>query len=455
MATIYLIDDDENIRQTIRYTLKSKHQVTCFKSAECALEAVANSPPEVLLLDIGLPGMSGLDFMRKVSCLPPTIILTAYDDLTTVISAMQNGASNYLIKPLQLMELVMAIDKILEDNRLKGEVRALQAKSINEDMPFIVGSSDAIQNTMAIVEKAAQSSDTPVLITGESGTGKELIARAIHYYSPNRRGNFVAINCAAIPASLLESELFGYAKGAFSGANRQGHLGLVEEAANGSLFLDEIGDMPFDLQAKLLRFIEEGEFYRLGDSKKKKVCTRIISASHQDLPARIKENSFRMDLFYRLAVIQIHIPSLNERPGDVILIAEHFLNEFAVKYSKNISGFTPQAVDWLKSYHWVGNIRELRNFIERGVLLNSTGGLIDINDMGYIANSNLPEISHIQEINIENMSLPKTGLDLIALEKKLIEEAYYMANCNNGEAAALLGLTYYAYRYRRKQYFPD
>ena len=453
MAIIYLIDDEENIRHSIAYALKIKHQVTCFESAESARQAVISSPPEVLLLDIGLPGISGLEFLKQLKPSPPTIILTAYDDLTTVISAMQSGASDYLIKPIQLAELTMAIDKILEANRLQGEVKALQAKTINEDMPFIVGSSDAIQHTMSIVEKAAQSSDTPVLISGESGTGKELIARAIHYYSPNRRGNFVAINCASIPGTLMESELFGYAKGAFSGANQQGRLGLVEEAANGSLFLDEIGDMPFELQAKLLRFIEDGEFYRLGDTKKRKISTRIISASHQDLPKMIKGNKFRLDLFYRLAVIEIHIPSLNERPEDVMLIADYFLKEFAIKYNKTITHFSQEAIDWMKTYHWVGNIRELRNIVERGVLLNS-GGPINTSDMGQIGVPSRPQSLSTDDFDLNNFSLPKAGLDLIALEKRIIQEAYIRSNQNDRGAAELLGMSYYAFRYRRKHLFP-
>lgn len=454
MATIYLIDDEENIQRSLAYALKVKHQVTCFESVESAFKAVTDSPPEVLLLDIGLPGISGLDFLKQLTCPPPTIIITAYDDLTSVVSAMQNGASDYLIKPIQLAELTLAIDKILEANRLKGEVKALQARTINEDMPFIVGSSDAIQNTMIIVEKAAQSPDTPVLISGESGTGKELIARAIHYYSPNRRGNFVAINCAAIPATLMESELFGYAKGAFSGANRQGRPGLVEEAANGSLFLDEIGDMPFDLQSKLLRFIEEGEFYRLGDAKKRKVSTRVISASHQNLPKMVQQNRFRLDLFYRLAVIQVHIPSLNERPEDVMLIADYFLKEFSEKYKKKISGFSKEAIGWLKTHYWVGNIRELRNFIERGVLLSS-GGPVSTSDMGQVGLT-VPQQSTSEAVFDPNsFSLPQAGIDLIALEKRMIQEAYARTNQNDRRAAALLGMSYYAFRYRRKHFFPD
>ncbi len=455
MAVIYLVDDEENIRHSISYALGAKHQITCFDSAEQAQEMVRTSPPEVLLLDVGLPGLSGLDFLQSLDNPPPTIILTAYDDLQTVIAAMKRGAADYLIKPIQLPELILAIDRVLETSRLRGEVRALQTQNINEDMPFIVGSSDAISHTMTIVEKAAQSQDTPILISGESGVGKELIARAIHYYSPNRRGNFVAVNCAAIPASLLESELFGYAGGAFSGANKQGRNGLVEEAAGGSLFLDEIGDMPFDLQAKLLRFIESGEFYRLGDAKKRQVSTRIISASHQDLMKMVGENSFRLDLFYRLAVILIHIPSLNERPEDVLLIAQHFLAEFSKKYQKKITGFKPEAISWLKEHHWVGNIRELRNLIERGVLLNS-GGLFDLNDVGPVLNPGQYFAEKINSLtDLSELKLPADGLDFLALEKKLIKEAYERAKKNDRQAASLLHMSYYAFRYRRKQILPD
>lgn len=455
MYSIFLIDDEENICQSIAYALKDKFRIRCFGLASDAREAIEETPPDILLLDIGLPDINGLDFLAQLKSPPPTIILTAFDDLPTVIKAMQRGANDYLIKPIQLAELSLSLERILESLRLKSEVKNLQRTEINENFPFIVGESDAIQATMAFVADIAQSPDIPVLICGESGTGKELIARAIHFSSPNRQGNFVAINCAAIPASLLESELFGYAKGAFSGADSQGRVGLVEEAANGSLFLDEIADMPFDLQAKLLRFIEEGEFYRLGDSKKRKIKTRIISASHQNLDLLIQAHKFRLDLYYRLAVVQVNIPSLNERPGDISLIARHFLSEFNEKYNKAINGFSPEALQWLESRHWVGNIRELRNYVERGVLI-SKGTLITAQDMGRqdsldMAGKTKSPNSHCGT----DMLIPLEGLNFSELEKSLIKQAYIRSNKNDRSAAALLGMSYHAYRYRRKQYFPD
>jgi len=302
---------------------------------------------------------------------------------------------------------------------------------------------------MEFVNKVAKSPDTPILITGETGTGKELIASAIHDKSPNFRGPFVSINCASIPKELIESELFGYEKGAFSGALATGKKGLVEEAANGTLFLDEVGDLSFDAQAKLLRFLEEGEYYRVGGSQKHTLTTRIVSATNKDLEGMVDGGAFRQDLYYRLAVIKVDVPSLNERQEDIIPIAYHFMVEFGARHGKTFKGIAGDARTFLTSYHWKGNIRELRNLIERGVLI-SDGPLLTLEDMGVAGR--VPLQKKMESTSAAGMpGLPDGGMDLEALEKHYIQEAYRRAGGNEKKAAQLLGMTYYAYRYKRKK----
>jgi len=315
---------------------------------------------------------------------------------------------------------------------------------LQSDLPFIVGTSDAILEIMDCVAKIARGRETPVLISGESGTGKELLAKTIHYQSQSRNGDFVAVNCAAIPENLLESEFFGYAKGAFTGALPNGRIGFIEQAESGTLFLDEIGDLHLDLQAKLLRFMESGEFHRVGDSKPRRASVRVISATNRNLKEQVDGGHFRLDLFYRLAVIELKIPSLSERPRDIMPIAGHFLAEFNLKHGRNFSGFSEKVEPILKSRKWTGNIRELKNMVERGVLLGEEP-LLTLADLGLkpISNDDFDPGS-------QPIAFPEEGLNWEALEKKFILEAYRRAKGNDRKAASLLGMNYYTYRYRRK-----
>ncbi|MEW6386635.1 MAG: sigma-54 dependent transcriptional regulator [Thermodesulfobacteriota bacterium] len=448
--SIFIIDDEESIRQGVSFVLKKNYRVKAFAAAEEALEAFKEGIPDLILLDIGLPGISGIEALRRIKEIPQeilVIIITAYEDLDMVIKAMKMGAHDYIVKPIQLDLLRVSIKNALETIKMRKEIQALQERYLRENMPCFIGESDAIQDVMKVVDRVAQSPDTPVIILGESGTGKELIASAIHYKSPNFQGPFVTLNCAAIPKELLESELFGYEKGAFSGAAANGKRGLVEQAGGGTLFLDEVGDLSLEAQAKLLRFLEHGEFYRLGVTKKLQVRTRVVSATNKDLTGMIEQGLFREDLYYRLAVIKIWVPSLNERPEDIIPIAKYFLVELGGKYQKNFTGIAPAAERLLKDYPWKGNIRELRNIIERGVLMEN-GPQLQLTDQNLKRME--PQALPLSAATAVFPRLPDEGLDLAALEKHFIKEALKKAQGNSRLAADLLGMSYYAFRYKRK-----
>jgi transcriptional regulator with PAS, ATPase and Fis domain len=310
---------------------------------------------------------------------------------------------------------------------------------------------------MELIAKVAKSRDTPVLIMGETGTGKELLASAIHYKSPNFRGPFRTVNCAAIPKDLIESELFGYEKGAFSGASASGKKGLIEDAANGTLFMDEVGDLNLEAQAKLLRFLELGEFYRVGGTKKFTIQTRVISATNKDLDKMIANDLFRKDLFFRLGVIKVQVPTLNGRPDDIIPLAKHFLLEFNRKFGKEFRSFSTQAEQALKTHKWVGNIRELKNVIEKAVLLGE-GSVLGLEEVGLGGSSDQRQ----PEREAEGMAfppIPKAGLELDSvvdsLERYYIEEALRIAGGNESKAAKLLKMNHHTYRYRRRKLKPE
>lgn len=449
--SIFVVDDEESIRHGVSFALKRDYAVKTFATAEDTLEALQAGAPDLILLDIGLPGMSGIEALEVIKEQIPgilVIIVTAYEDIDMVVKAMRLGAHDYIIKPIQLDLLRVSIKNALETIKLRKEIQALQEKCLRENTPCFIGESNAIQDVMKIVERVAQSPDTPVIILGESGTGKELIAQSVHYKSPNFQGPFVTLNCAAIPRELLESELFGYERGAFSGAAANGKKGMVEQAGGGTLFLDEVGDLSLEAQAKLLRFLENGEYYRLGGTKKFQVHTRVVSATNKDINSMIEQGLFREDLYYRLAVIKIWVPSLNNRPEDIIPIAKHFLVELGGKYKKKFTSIAPAAESLLRDYPWKGNIRELRNIIERGVLLEN-GPQLQLFDLGLMsAASEAPLPPGATAAGFPQ--LPDGGVDLAALEKHFIREALKKARGNSRLAADLLRMTYYSFRYKRK-----
>jgi transcriptional regulator with PAS, ATPase and Fis domain len=349
--------------------------------------------------------------------------------------------------------LLVILRNAFETITMRKEIQALHEKYLKENLPCFIGESNAIQDVMELVSKVAQSPDTPVLIQGETGTGKELIAKAIHYKSPNFKGPMVAVNCAAVPQELIESELFGYEKGAFTGAEKEGKAGLVEEAAEGTLFLDEIGDLSMEAQAKLLRFLEQGEYYRVGGTKKHAVKTRLISATNKDLLSLVDKGLFRLDLYHRFAVVKLEVPALSQRPDDIIPMAKQFLVEFSQKFSKTFSGISHEAEAALKAYSWPGNVRELKNLIERGVLLSVGPELmledLDLKDANGGANAQQEDNGHhLPSVCPKGIDFPAIIADI---EKSYFEEALNLAGGNESKAAQLLNLTRDKFRYRRNK----
>ncbi|MGD8880315.1 MAG: sigma-54 dependent transcriptional regulator [Desulfobacterales bacterium] len=456
-CSIYVVDDEAVARNGLKLALQKKnYNVRAFESAESALTAIDENPPDLVLLDIGLPGMSGVEALEIIKeCHPEVIIvmITAYEDVQTVVSSMKNGAYEYVVKPVQMDALLVILRNAFETIAMRKEIQALHEKYLKENLPCFIGESNAIQDVMELVTKVAQSPDTPVLIQGETGTGKELIARAVHYKSPNFKGPMVAVNCAAVPRELIESELFGYEKGAFTGAKKAGKAGLVEEAAEGTLFLDEIGDLSMEAQAKLLRFLEEGEYYRVGGTKKLAVKTRLISATNKDLLDLVDKGLFRLDLYHRFAVVRLEVPSLSQRPDDIIPMAKQFLVEFSQKFSKPFSGISPEAEAALKAYSWPGNVRELKNLIERGVLLSAGPELmledLDLKEVNGGESARQPDNGH------HLPSVCPSGIDFPAIiadiEKSYFKEALNLADGNESKAAQLLNLTRDKFRYRRQK----
>jgi DNA-binding NtrC family response regulator len=454
--SLFVVDDEDIAREGITMALKNHYSVKGFGTAEDALNALPNLVPDLILLDIGLPGMSGIEALEKIKQDYPqvlVIMITAFEDVQTVVSAMKLGAYDYIIKPLDMNGLIITVRNALETIALKKEIQLLEEKYLEQNLPVIVGESKPIKEILATVSKAAQSVDTPVLILGETGCGKELIAQTIHYQSPLFKGPLVSVNCAAIPKELIESELFGYEKGAFSGADAAGKVGLVEEAANGTLFLDEVGDLSPDAQAKLLRFLESGEYFRVGGTRKREVKTRVVSATNKDLLAMSQEEEgFRLDLYYRLAVVKLEIPSLNQRREDIIPLTKFFLNKFTKKFRKAFTGLTPEAIDALTNYHWTGNVREMRNLIERAVLLGS-GTQLSAEQLGIETSQSSTAPTSFSKNQTTLPNLTTEGIDLPAIlqsiEKTYFEQALDLASGNATKASKLLKLSRDKFRYRR------
>jgi DNA-binding NtrC family response regulator len=454
--SIYIVDDEQTIRDGVTMALEEDYQVKAFADAETAIAEIEKDPPDLVLLDIGLPGMNGIDALRHIKDLFADILvimITAYEDVDTVISAMKLGAYDYVIKPLYMDGLEVTISNALETIRLRKEVQALQEKHLKEHIPCFIGESNAIQDVMEFIQMVAKSPDTPVLIMGETGTGKELIASAIHYNSPNFKAPFATVNCAAIPKDLIESELFGYEKGAFSGAGASGKKGLIEESANGTLFLDEVGDLRLEAQAKLLRFLELGEFYRVGGTKKFNIKTRVVSATNKNLNKMIENGQFRKDLYFRLGVIKVQVPSLNERPDDIIPLTKHFLQEYSQKFGKKFTGISSEAEPLLLGHDWTGHVRELKNLIERAVLIGK-GPELKVKDLGLKTQKQRDTLSSA-ETGSGFPALPLEGMDLTEqrqnFESHYIEEALKIAKGNESKAAKLLNMNHHTFRYRKKK----
>lgn len=453
---LFIVDDEPTIREGIELALGNDYRVTAFANAEDALAHVEKTPPDLVLLDIGLPGMDGIQALEKIKRANPHILvvmITAYEDFDSVIRSMKLGAHDYVVKPLQMDQLELTIGNALETIRLRKEVQTLQARFLKENMPLFIGESNAIQEVMDLIQQVARSADTPILIEGETGTGKELMASAIHFHSPLFKGPFVAVNCAAIPKELVESELFGYRGGAFSGALKSGKTGLVETAHNGTLFLDEIGDLSPEAQAKLLRFIESGTFYRVGETKVTQVAVRIVSATNRDLSRMIADDLFRRDLYFRLGVIKIQAPSLNDRPDDILPLAKHYLAHFNTKFGSCFRGFSPEAEQAFRHHQWTGNVRELKNLIEKATL---TGRHTELTPQDLGLENATDSTACDPETWLEILpSLPPSGMDLQKtleqIEKHFFDQALQLSQANESQAARLLGLNHHTFRYRHRK----
>lgn len=369
---ILLVDDELNIRRFLGDALKKRdHQVDAVESAEQGFDILQDKAVDLVILDINLPGMDGLTALEKIRSLddpPMVIMITAYGDVKSAVTAMKMGAHDYISKPFELAEMEHAVARAAEVLSLRRQVNAFKRQSFPAKFGEMIGESPAVREVFQAITKIARSPSATVLITGESGTGKELAARAIHNLSPRSQGPFVALNCTAIQETLLESELFGYEKGAFTDAKKS-TPGLFEVASGGTIFLDEIGDMSVKLQAKLLRVLQDKIIRRLGGHREIPVDVRVIAATHQDLEQEIKAGRFREDLYFRLAVIPMHMPRLSDRREDVPLLVKAFLKEFCQDLSKPLMEFSPEAMSALQNYPWPGNVRELRNLIERLVIL--------------------------------------------------------------------------------------
>ena len=387
--TILIVDDEPHLpHQFARFLKKHGYEVYTAPDGEAGLLEFQKNSIDLVLLDVRLPKMSGLDVLgeiRKSDSALPVIMLTAYGDVQTAVAAMKMGALDYLIKGFDLEELLLSVQRGLETSAMHRELRQLRReRSDNYHFSFIVGHSERMREVFELVARVAHSDTASVLITGESGTGKEVVARAIHDQSLRASGPFHPLNCAAIASNLLESELFGYEQYAFTDAKKQ-KRGLLELADGGTLFLDEIGEMPLEMQAKLLRVLETRAFYRLGGNKEVRINVRILAATNRNLEEAMKEGVFRADLFYRLAVLRIQLPPLRERPGDILLFASRFIDDFNKSLGRNVRQIAPEAGRLLLAYQWPGNVRELKNVIERAMILSSSDELLPAHLPGEIA----------------------------------------------------------------------
>ncbi len=446
---ILVVDDDPEMTTVLQEVLSEEGwEIETAEDGEEALTKLHQREYALLLTDLRMPRMAGLTLMEQAKLLYPdmqVIVITAFGTIDSAIEAMKQGAYDYITKPFHLEEMLLTIRKALKERSLHREVLRLR-QEIEQTYEFanIIGKSQVMQTLFTQMQRVAQSAAN-VLITGESGTGKELVAKAIHYHSDRKQGPFVAVNCGAIPEELLESELFGYERGAFTGAQRE-KVGLFEAADQGSLFLDEISEMPAALQVKLLRAIQEKEIRRVGATQTRRVDVRIIAATHRDLLAEVKEGRFREDLYYRLHVLPLHVPSLRERPEDIPLLANHFLKKFAEVNGKPVQGISEPALKILMEYSWPGNVRELENVMERAVIL----GRFEV-----ITPADLPEalVAHQPEYVLFDRG-GRRRMTLEELEREYILQVLEEVKGNKQQAAERLGIDRKTL-YRRLEQYQD
>ncbi|HZI59530.1 MAG TPA: sigma-54 dependent transcriptional regulator [Pyrinomonadaceae bacterium] len=453
---ILVVDDD----QAIRWTLHDALQSWGFESTEASsvaegLAQFKTDLPAAVLLDIDLPDGSGLDVLRDIKHEQPetiVIMITGNVHVGNTISALRGGAYDFIGKPINLEELRVTIRNGIEARQLRKEVKQVRKERAREfNFRQIVGESPAMKKMLALAAKVAESEVSSVLLQGESGTGKDLVAKAIHYGSQRAERPFVAVNCAALPATLIESELFGYEKGAFTDAKARKE-GLFEQAEGGTLLLDEIGELELSLQAKLLRVLEEGAFRRVGGLKDIPLDVRVLAASNRDLKTESEGGRFRLDLYYRLSIIQIDIPPLRERGDDVLLLAQHYIDTIGarLKRKQRITGLSPEATEVFRKYNWPGNVRELRNVIERALILEDEEQITT----EYLPDGIMPFHQPATSVSAPvstSFVLPNEGLSLDEAELSFVRQAIERSGGNQTRAAQLLGISRDQLRYRLKK----
>ncbi len=447
MASIVVIDDEQRQREIIKTILDDEgYETFTAASAEEGLELIKTLVPDVVITDLKMSGMSGVQLLEALpedSLKPTVIIMTAFGTISSAVEAIKKGAFDYLTKPLDKEVIILTIKKAVERMQLlKDNLRLQDALFGKFKMEGIVGNSKKMKEVIEIAKKVTPTAVT-VLIYGESGTGKELVAKAIHYNSTRRTSPFTAINCAAIPENLIESELFGYEPGAFTGATHR-KQGLFEASDRGTLFLDEIGDLPLLTQTKILRVLQDKEVRRLGGKDSIKVDIRIIAATNKNLEKEVGKGKFRDDLYYRLKVVTVELPPLRERKEDIASLSSFFIDKYNKEFGKKVRGVSDGAMRALMDYHWPGNIRQLEFVIERSVLMGD-GETININDIR-------DELRLPSEKGAINFELPDDGINFEELEKELIKKAMIKSNNIAAKAARLLGMTYKTFWYRLEKF---
>ena len=449
---ILIIDDDDLVCLSLKKALtKLDYEIEICMDGGNAIQSIRSFDPDLILLDIYLTTHNGLELLRlfkEESIDIPVVMITGYADVNIAVKAIKGGALDFLLKPIDLEQLHLVIEKAIENIRLKAEVIKLHSL-LKEDRltKEFFGKSRKIQRLLSSVEKMALSPDTTILLQGESGTGKEMFAKFIHQNSPRRDGAFIQINCSAIPKELAESELFGHEKGAFTGATQKTKLGKFELANGGTILLDEIGELSLDLQVKLLRVLQEKKFYRVGGEREISVDVRVLAASNRNMEEEVKNGNFREDLYYRLNVASVTIPPLRERLGDLPLLAYSFMTEFAKKFNNKVSSIDSKAIEVLNKYEWKGNIRELRNVIERAVLLLEEETLKD-----YHLNFLKDKISDAETKDGRfALEIPPQGIKIEIVLKDLILKTLNITKGNQVKAAKILGLSRSKLRYRMEQ----
>src|SRR5262245_3308917 len=450
-GNILIVDDEKLIRWSLKEFLGQQgFAVTAVEDGRSALKATEEEIFDAVLLDYKLPDTNGIEVLNQIHAREPdlpVVMITSHSSVENAVAAMKAGASDYVTKPFRNEDIGHRVEKVLETGRLRREGSKLRQEQVQRfGFDKVIGKAPSLQAVLKLVERVLPLGDATILIQGESGTGKDVLARAIHYGGPRAPAPYVNITCTALPESLLESELFGHEKGAFTDAKAQ-KKGLFELGDGGTVFLDEIGDMSLYLQAKLLRFLEEKTFRRVGGQKDIRVELRVIAAANRDLKKLVEKGQFREDLYFRLKVIPIVLPPLRERPGDIPLLVQHFIDEYNREFKKSVKGVTPSLMKRLDEYHWPGNVRELRNTIERAMIL-STQENLGAEDLPLEI---LDEASAREEEG-SLLKLSRKGINLERLEKDLVCQALHLSGGNQTRAGRLLGLNRDQVRYRIEKF---